>query len=460
MILLDWNQPFKKQLDYFKSKGFILNPGTWDKIASEIHARSFTIAHVASMDILKDVRESMEKAIASGETISQFKKRLPDIMERKGWTGTKAPYRLDNIYRTNLAESYNVGRYTQQMETVKQRPYWRYMAVIDNRTRKAHKAMHGRVYPADSQIWSIMYPPNGFRCRCYVRSLTPTQLKKIGVKVQDDLAFPVDKDGKLYKPDIGWRENVAQLGLDAWMPDFKNYIAAEQKLLKAALSEKQKPAKKQKTEAPKRKPREHIDPNKVRYYDNKGLMREDFEAAGIKITDDEINRLEKAIRMFTASEYEDMRKAYKLLEKSKLPKDLIARYVPLMDDFEQYLDIAPVLKTDSKFIYRGLNSRPDQLLKAGDEIDLGAITSFTDDIKTAEIFARSGGRQRVILRISSDTGYKGTSVTHTSVCGIEESEVVLSGRNVFKIAKITETDNILYYDLELKEIKPLIRKAK
>ncbi len=237
---MNWNQPFENQLSYFKSKGFVLNPVKWDKIAAQVQARAFTVAHVASLDILKDVREAMEKAILNGETISQFKKRLPGIMEKSGWTGTKKPYRLDNIYRTNLADSYNVGRFTQQTEVVKARPYWRYMAVMDARTRPAHKAMHGKTYRADSPIWSVWYPPNGFRCRCYVRTLSPAQLKRLGVKVQDDMAFPVDKDGNLYKPDMGWRENTGQIGLDAWFPDYSVYIAKEQELLKQALLSKPK----------------------------------------------------------------------------------------------------------------------------------------------------------------------------------------------------------------------------
>lgn len=229
-----WDQPFEEQLKYFKSKGLLLNPEAWDKIAAQAHARAFTVAKVANMDILKDIQAALDDSIAKGLTLNQFKKRLPTVMEKTGWLGKKAPYRLDNIYRTNLAESYNVGRYKQQMELVKQRPFWRYNAVMDARTRRQHAAMHGKVYRADNPIWATWYPPNGFRCRCFVRTLSAAQMKQAGLKLETD---PPLVSGKPVTPDASWSRNAGKEGLDAWQPDFFNYTEYERKLLELALSQ-------------------------------------------------------------------------------------------------------------------------------------------------------------------------------------------------------------------------------
>ncbi|CAH8721330.1 hypothetical protein HTL2_006310 [Paenibacillus melissococcoides] len=44
--------------------------------------------------------------------------------------------------------------------------------------------MHGRVFRADDPIWNTWYPPNGFRCRCTVRTLSERQVRERGLKVE------------------------------------------------------------------------------------------------------------------------------------------------------------------------------------------------------------------------------------------------------------------------------------
>ena len=41
------------------------------------------------IDILKDMKDAVEKAIANGETLSQFKKNLLPTLYQKGWSGTQ-----------------------------------------------------------------------------------------------------------------------------------------------------------------------------------------------------------------------------------------------------------------------------------------------------------------------------------------------------------------------------------
>ena len=62
--------------------------------------------------------------------------------------------------------------------------YWQYIAVTDKRVRPSHAILHELVYPADHEFWASNYPPNGFRCRCGVRTLSERQVKKQGLTVQ------------------------------------------------------------------------------------------------------------------------------------------------------------------------------------------------------------------------------------------------------------------------------------
>jgi SPP1 gp7 family putative phage head morphogenesis protein len=162
-------------------------------------ARAFKIAGVMRDDVLGDLRKSIGKAIAEGTAYGEFRKEVRSIMERRGWTGL-APYRLDNIYRTNIQAAYQAGHYARQMQTVDTRPYWQYVAVMDGRTRPTHRAAHGMVFRYDDPFWSANYPPNGYRCRCTVRSLSAAEV--------DREKLTVSIDGPLVA-DAGWDHNPA-----------------------------------------------------------------------------------------------------------------------------------------------------------------------------------------------------------------------------------------------------------
>ena len=70
--------------------------------------------------------------------------------------------RLDLIFRQNVMTAHAAGRWQRQQEAKKERPYLRYSAIMDGRTRPAHRALDGMVFPADDPFWKTFYPPNGF----------------------------------------------------------------------------------------------------------------------------------------------------------------------------------------------------------------------------------------------------------------------------------------------------------
>lgn len=183
--------PPEKAIGYFKAKG--LEPTlAWSDMQDEAHAVKFTVAGITKLDVLSDIHASLTRALENGTTFSQFQDDLIPTLRRKGWLGSGLvadehgelqgkklmPYRLDTIFRTNIQSAYAAGRYQQQMRTVTQRPYWEYDAVMDSRTRPAHAMLNSRVFAADDPIWATIYPPNGYRCRCWVRALTKAQLDR------------------------------------------------------------------------------------------------------------------------------------------------------------------------------------------------------------------------------------------------------------------------------------------
>ncbi|WP_440053366.1 phage head morphogenesis protein [Pseudoalteromonas sp. T1lg65] len=241
---------------YFRAKGYTISD-EWHDVLTTAHAKAFTVARVQSMEILEAIRQYTDTALAEGLTAKQFREQLTPELQRLGWWGkTKneqgdsvqlgSPYRLNNIYRTNLQTAYMSGRYRRMLARSKTHPYWQYVAIDDAQTRPEHRLLHGKVFRFDDPIWQTIFPPNGWGCRCRVRALTAEQVKARGLTVEDGSGYVQQFDaeivsresgevktteharvklssGDVMTPDIGWAYSPGQSA-------FGTDIAVAQKL--------------------------------------------------------------------------------------------------------------------------------------------------------------------------------------------------------------------------------------
>jgi hypothetical protein len=76
------------------------------------------------------------------------------------------------------------GRYKRLLDNADAAPYWQYIAVMDGRTRHTHAELNGKIWRFDDPIWKVIWPPNGFNCRCRVTALSEAQLKERGITPQ------------------------------------------------------------------------------------------------------------------------------------------------------------------------------------------------------------------------------------------------------------------------------------
>lgn len=217
--------PPEKAIAYFESKGYKIG-FRWQDVAAETHARAFTVAGVMKVDVLQDIRQALATSLEKGTTLAEFKRQLTPILERKGWLGKGmivdqdtgeiegkrlTPRRLDTIFQTNMQSAYMAGRYASQLEAVDTHPYWEYVAVLDSRTRPAHRALAGSVYRYDDPFWQTFYPPNGYRCRCRVRTRTQGYVDRNDVPVRssagrlEEVDQPVGRDGQT-QPAIAYKD--------------------------------------------------------------------------------------------------------------------------------------------------------------------------------------------------------------------------------------------------------------
>ena len=202
--------PFKEAIEAFRDL-LPLTPDEFYAIGDEARALAFTVSRVMQMDVLVDMHIAVEKAITDGETLADFRNRVDEIFEARGWSGP-TPWHTETIFRNNVQTAYSTGRYKQMVDQKGAFPYWEYDAVDDLDTRPEHAAQDGKVYPADHPFWDTWYPPNGHRCRCGVNPVHRSVAEEEGLKIESEM--PAET------PDQGWDHNPAK---QRWQPDLSKY---------------------------------------------------------------------------------------------------------------------------------------------------------------------------------------------------------------------------------------------
>lgn len=223
---------FKEAVRFLKGKK-ALAAEEYRKLGEAAKAKAFTVSGYTSIRIIQEFLECLQRAAEEGKTKEQFRKEMNSFLEAQGYEGLN-PWKSDNIFRTNMQTAFNAGHYKGMTDktTVRLRPYWRYRTAADGHVRDSHAAMEGRVYRADDPIWDIWYPPNGYKCRCTVVSMTKAQVERMGLHIYDKAPYDVDySTGEIRYafPDKGFSGNPAK---DVWKPDLSDLSPQLQKILR------------------------------------------------------------------------------------------------------------------------------------------------------------------------------------------------------------------------------------
>lgn len=156
--------PFAEAIKFFRQK-INLTSKEWTEVWEAMHTRAFTVAGAMRDDLLADLRDSIDKAVAQGTTIEDFRKDFDKTAHKYGWdyNGSRA-WRTAVIFETNLRTAYAAGHYQQMTrpEVLKARPYWQYIGGLSEHPRPLHLDWSGTVLRADDPWWQTHYPPNGW----------------------------------------------------------------------------------------------------------------------------------------------------------------------------------------------------------------------------------------------------------------------------------------------------------
>lgn len=215
---------FKSAVTFLKGKT-ALTKNEYETLSDRAKAKAFTVAGYTAAEVLQEFLDTLTAATEEGKTLEDWKAQMDEWLGTHGHEGME-PGRAELIFRTNVQTAYNVGHYNSMMQAVKLRPYWMYVTAGDDRVRDTHAALHGAVYRADDPFWKVWYPPNGYKCRCHVRSYSERQIKEQGLRIQTQPPVTVDVgtgEIKALRPDKGFASNPAR---DAWRPDVSKFTPA------------------------------------------------------------------------------------------------------------------------------------------------------------------------------------------------------------------------------------------
>lgn len=231
--------PPTEALDYWRAKGLKVGFDYRD-VWREEHAASFTVAKMMELDLLGDVRASLDTALSEGQTYRAWAKALKPELAKRGWWGIDeredpetgemrevelgSPRRLRTIYRTNLRTARAAGQWRRIERRADTHPYLLYSLGPSRTHRPEHVRYHGLLLPWSDPFWATHYPPNGWGCKCRVRQVSKREADRLVKGGVPDLTAPLVVDKVTGLP-TGHRERrVVPVRLEAPEVTFRPWL--------------------------------------------------------------------------------------------------------------------------------------------------------------------------------------------------------------------------------------------
>lgn len=210
----------KEAVEYFRSKGIEIT-FDWKEAAEAIARHAFTVSGVMKLDVLMDFKSMIQRALAEGWSMSEFRSNMQQMLQTKGWLAKKdgkslnSPWRMQLIYQNNVMGAYSESRWDQMKNTADVLPYVLSLATnngMNPTTTKACKALHNKVFKKDDKYYSRnLRTLRHHRCQSREVSISETKIKKDGLTVSTGAAFRRFKNQKGF------------IHTGPWKPDMKKY---------------------------------------------------------------------------------------------------------------------------------------------------------------------------------------------------------------------------------------------
>ncbi len=138
-------------------------------------AQELNIFHFSAAKTLAEIME-LNRIYRKSGNFTEFYKKANEVVEtfNKRWQTTE--------FETATLISEAAATYQRLIKKAKLFPYWEYKTAGDDKVRPEHQKLNGIILPANDPLWKKIFPPNGWKCRCYIVPRMAHEVKDIDFK--------------------------------------------------------------------------------------------------------------------------------------------------------------------------------------------------------------------------------------------------------------------------------------
>lgn len=175
---------FREAIDFLRQRVPAFRP-TREAIASDAAREAFWISDVATLSVISEVYESINAAIASGQSMQSWAADVRDALAASypdSMSDAQVDARVNLVFRNSMQRAYGEGRYRQSTDpdVARNRPYFMFDAIMDGRTSDGCRSLNGTILPQDHPFWDRNTPPRHHNCRSGLRTLSARQVERRG----------------------------------------------------------------------------------------------------------------------------------------------------------------------------------------------------------------------------------------------------------------------------------------
>lgn len=126
-----------------------------------ITSMEMNVFHFSAAKTLAELQE-LNSLFRESKSFEDFHKKALQVTDvfNKQWEKTE--------YQTAVLTAESASNYQRLIGKTNLFPYWEYKTAGDDKVRPEHAELDGLILPANDPRWDKIFPPNGWKCRCYV----------------------------------------------------------------------------------------------------------------------------------------------------------------------------------------------------------------------------------------------------------------------------------------------------
>lgn len=139
-------------------------------------AQEMNVFRFSAAKSMAEITE-LNRLYRESTSFDEFYKKALEVTDtfNKKWQKTE--------YETANLLTLSTQNYDRLIKKTKLFPFWEYRTVGDDKVRPEHARLHGVILAATDPLWAKIWPPNGWKCRCYVVPRMTHEVK--GVDITD-----------------------------------------------------------------------------------------------------------------------------------------------------------------------------------------------------------------------------------------------------------------------------------